>query len=303
MALDKASISSEGDEDGSPENHSRSSSTTAVTDPDALDPYHPAQLSQTATDLVHRLLKHDPDTILIERQRHRSGGGSAVQEWTVRVNSLESMIWSGLRMWGSQPDNQKPIEIHGVNPASVAQFWVRDRDGGTLDADSQISSDTPDDAIEDGPYKTPRSKASKTRRKIEKKDKIAVAATWADPLNSATKITPDHSADVAYTDTGFSIDFEGQAADMRDAFLARLRGKLTKSKKNTIASDDSGASASSLILDKNKLDDLADCLLQAGAWVTWQSNRRALIAQMQKRQTSEFTEVFTTTASSKAKSI
>lgn len=299
MALDKTLPSDQG-VDGERQDNAPSSSSTSVVDPDPLDPYHPAQLSQTATGLIHWLLKYDPDTILIERQRHRSGGGSAVQEWTVRVNSLESMIWSGLRMWASRPDSQRNIEIHGVNPASIAQFWDRDRDGSPLDVDSQSTFDTSDDGVKDGPSKE---KAPKGRRKIEKKDKIAVAATWADLSNSAAKIVADQSVNATFPNEGFSIDFEGQAAEMRDAFLARLRGKSTRSKKSTFASDSSDASTASLVLDKNKLDDLADCLLQAGAWVIWQSNRRALAKQMLEEQEVETEEKLPLETGRKAKCI
>lgn len=301
MALDKAPSSDEV-VDGGKQDDSRSPSTN-VLDPDPLDPYHPAQLSQTATDLVHRLLKYAPDTVLIERQRHRSGGGSAVQEWTVRVNSLESMIWSGLRMWASRPDNKRTIEIHGVNPAFVAQFWVRDRDGSTLDGDNQDTSGMSNDDTQDEPSKAPRDKAAKARRKIEKKDKIAVAAVWANPSNAASKITPDLSADTTSPDKGFSIEFEGQASRMRDAFIARLNGKSTRSKKNTLASEGSESTDSPLVLDKNKLDDLADCLLQAGAWVTWQSNRRILAEQMQRQQKTVAEEEMPVRTSKKAKGI
>ncbi|GAB7351989.1 hypothetical protein MBLNU459_g2512t1 [Dothideomycetes sp. NU459] len=58
--------------------------------------YTPATLSKVAYSLASEFVKYKPDKILIERQRFRSGGAPAIQEWTVRVNMLESMLWAAL---------------------------------------------------------------------------------------------------------------------------------------------------------------------------------------------------------------
>ena len=65
-----------------------------VVDPTA---FAPSTLSKTALTLTEDILQaYKPDHILVERQRFRSGGAAAVQEWTLRVNMLESMIWACL---------------------------------------------------------------------------------------------------------------------------------------------------------------------------------------------------------------
>ncbi|KAF2809613.1 Ydc2-catalyt-domain-containing protein, partial [Mytilinidion resinicola] len=75
------------------------------------DPFHPRNLAATAYALLTRiLLPYEPDIILIERQRYRSGGGAAIQEWTVRVNMLEGMLWAileSLRQTASHPKSTK----------------------------------------------------------------------------------------------------------------------------------------------------------------------------------------------------
>ena len=76
------------------------------------------------TLMKYSLEKYNPHTILIERQRYRSGGGVAVQEWTVRVNMLESMFYAVLHTIAQQ--NQHDFIVHSVSPRKVTQLWVGD---------------------------------------------------------------------------------------------------------------------------------------------------------------------------------
>ncbi|RWA08965.1 hypothetical protein EKO27_g6142 [Xylaria grammica] len=62
--------------------------------------FTPAALAKTANAFLQETvlqLKPLPTHILIERQRWRSGGAAAVQEWTLRVNTLEAMLHASLR--------------------------------------------------------------------------------------------------------------------------------------------------------------------------------------------------------------
>ncbi|KAJ4338218.1 hypothetical protein N0V95_008133, partial [Ascochyta clinopodiicola] len=94
------------------------------------DPYSPSVLSKTAHRLItEQVLSASPDIILIEKQRWRSGGGSAVQQWTVRVNTLEAMLWAILETLKTTPpypssssaSEQKPAQkrdytVHAIDP-------------------------------------------------------------------------------------------------------------------------------------------------------------------------------------------
>ncbi|KAK5688872.1 hypothetical protein LTS10_000851 [Elasticomyces elasticus] len=149
--------------------------------------FTPSELSKTAYSVTTELLKHEPDAILIERQRFRSGGAAAIQEWTLTADTL-----------ASTPE---------VASAAV----------GT------------------------------GRKRVHKNDKIAVVRSW---LNG---------------EAGSSLTFEGGAARVANAFASPSGRPSRTEPTDTEPSDEIG-----------KLDDLADCLLQAAAWARWEENRNAL---------------------------
>ena len=116
------------------------------------DPYGPSSLSRTAHHLVKNvLLPYQPDTVLVERQRFRSGGGSAVLEWTLRVNVFESMIWAVARTLQAEKQSG-PQHLWPVDPKQVARFWV-----GENVTEGRISA---------------------SKSKIEKKQKIDLVRRW-----------------------------------------------------------------------------------------------------------------------------
>lgn len=88
--------------------------------------FDPATYSQHAYDLITNLVLknpiHSPQTILIERQRFRSMGGAAVQEWTLRVNMLEAMLYAVLKTLDAQ-GSWKGV-VMPVAPSKVAKFWL-----------------------------------------------------------------------------------------------------------------------------------------------------------------------------------
>ena len=194
----------------------------------AEESFGPSAMSAVAWRLMREVLwPWSADTMLIERQRFRSGGSSAVFEWTLRVNMLESMIWAISRSLCASIASKGP-EIWPVSPKQVAGFWV------------------PSVVPEDG-------RSTITKSKIEKKQKIDLVHTW---LADGTR------------DEKFKIDFRDGAAVTRSAFLshAQKTGKRIATKQTELLS------AKSI----GKLDDLADCLLQAAAWCKWEQNRNSL---------------------------
>ncbi|KAL8675713.1 MAG: hypothetical protein Q9186_007659 [Xanthomendoza sp. 1 TL-2023] len=78
--------------------------------------------------LATHILPHNPTHILIERQRFRSMGGSAVQEWTLRVNMFEAMLYAILQAYSA--DGKWAGEVAPVMPGKVVKYWLDDDETG-----------------------------------------------------------------------------------------------------------------------------------------------------------------------------
>ena len=103
--------------------------------------FDPATYAQHAYVLIEKLLStSQPTQILIERQRFRSMGGSAVQEWTLRVNMFEAMLYAVLRTF-SERGFWKGV-VHPVGPAKVSKFWLGDAEGCSETKSTSKSSKT-----------------------------------------------------------------------------------------------------------------------------------------------------------------
>lgn len=131
-------------------------------------PFAPPSMAPIAHDLVTRhFLPQAPSYALIERQRHRSGGSSAVLEWTFRVNMLESMIYAVLLTLEREHRNHRPIPVTiPIDPKRVNDYWIPP-------AAKMIKSPlrTQGDQQPTLHDKRPRGKAGKAER-------IAIARQW-----------------------------------------------------------------------------------------------------------------------------
>lgn len=109
--------------------------------------FDPATYSQHAYNLVTALLRDlKPTHILIERQRFRSMGGSAVQEWTLRVNMFEAMIYAVLKTF-SERGFWKGV-VHPIAPSKVSNFWITNKHGALKEGPGSKSAKTKTAKIE-----------------------------------------------------------------------------------------------------------------------------------------------------------
>lgn len=206
--------------------------------------YDPPTLAPVVYNLVkHKLLPLNPDHVIIERQRHRSGGQAAILEWTFRVNMLESMLWSSLETLrlDTQTSRDKSLQTHAVLPARV----------NTL-------------LLNDGDRKTSEAKVLKT----------AMAEGW---LRSGTLICETEQAEQMKAEFLIAYKKGSKAVSRKQVKAASKAGILT----DKIAQvHEAEQEYKQPLLQAKKLDDLADCLLQAIAWVQWEANRRNIVTKL-----------------------
>ncbi|GKZ32150.1 hypothetical protein AbraIFM66950_001317 [Aspergillus brasiliensis] len=222
--------------------------------------FSPSLYARHAYTLITTLLStYNPTHILIERQRFRTGGGSAVQEWTIRVGVLEGMLYAVLETINSFPPSSassllsssggSKVQVYPVEPGRVSRFW-----GEGLGMEGNGDGDG--DVVK---------KERKKRKNVRdvKKMKIGLVKGW---LLSAVG-DGDRNGRVVL---GGSTGGEGEGDEVKklaSAFLEKCEGKR-RTKKDE---DDS--------MNIGKLDDLADCLVQGVTWLEWQRMREKIVRE------------------------
>ncbi|EXJ63219.1 hypothetical protein A1O7_03666 [Cladophialophora yegresii CBS 114405] len=87
--------------------------------------FEPADYALHAYELINHMLQtYQPNHVLIERQRFRSGGGSSVQEWTIRVGVFEGMLYASLRTMIEE--RKMRLRVEPMQPSRVNRYWLGD---------------------------------------------------------------------------------------------------------------------------------------------------------------------------------
>jgi cruciform cutting endonuclease 1 len=238
------------------------------------DPYSADALSKTAYALVKKtILAGSPDIVLIEKQRWRSGGGSAVQQWTLRVNTLEGMLWAVLQTIyaerlskeGEALGTKKLYDVFSADPKRVGQYWLARAAGHLAEVDEKVDRSMDDSEVESEVNENePATKKKPSRTKAEKQAKIALLRSWLTTTPASTiSATRDSIPSIT-----FSIAPGAEAT--REALCSLSKPKQRKGSRKP------PADTLSTNTQLNKLDDITDCFLQAAAWVSWESNRLQL---------------------------
>ncbi|EMD60086.1 hypothetical protein GGP41_009485 [Bipolaris sorokiniana] len=264
--VDLASVRHQGATEGSQLDTTRLGDTEVDAD-EEVDPYSLDTLSKTAYKLIKEtILSGSPDVILIEKQRWRSGGGSAVQQWTLRVNTLEGMLWAVLETIQKETDvtqtnkeKKNLYAVFAVDPKRVGHYWLG-QNAQRLAADEATSSLAKDIQTE------AEGQPTLSRSKAEKKAKISLLRSWltASPPSTSSTITRSTPP------ISFVISNHAQPAYRALCFPStptRRKKQNSEFKDAEIVLDDTSGS------EMKKLDDVTDCFLQAAAWVSWESNR------------------------------
>ncbi|KAE8136846.1 mitochondrial resolvase Ydc2 [Aspergillus pseudotamarii] len=229
-------------------------------DKDGKEMFHPSPYAKQAYILITTLLeKYQPTHVLIERQRFRSGGGSAVQEWTLRVGVFEGMLYAVLyalrrerargKRGGTSSCGSAPVVL-GVEPQRVVRYWG-DRLGG-----EEVEKKKKEEEEEEGRRRRSSSSSSSSSNTREgKKVKMDLVGGWLDDA-------------LADGERGLKVAVSGdeELQGWVEAYLAKWKGK--KRRRGAVG-----------VADIGKLDDLADCLLQGVTWLDWHIMRDRLLRE------------------------
>jgi cruciform cutting endonuclease 1 len=258
-----------------------------------VDPYSLSVLSKTAYRFVRdTILSAEPDIILIERQRWRSSSSTAIQQWTVRVNTVEAMLWAALETILSERQTQSPskkgftgkrhYQVFAVDPKRVGQYWlVQHAKAVAEERDESMMSLALEDLVED--EKENKSRKKLPRSKAEKKAKIALVRKWLSTEPASTAQSTPVSAPLISFNFGPGAEMAREALRPRERKAPKPRKKKGKADEDEIkVVEDDGVKEKDIM----KLDDIADCCLQVAAWVAWESNRIQLESVLVRKQES-----------------
>lgn len=232
--------------------------------------FEPDTLSHNAFVLLSSLLQvYKPTHILIERQRFRSGGQSAVLEWSLRVGVFEGMLHAvlctmrELARFNHSKSHEiglvDGLQVYPISPARVMQFW--DESKSSIDENGS------------GEKAKSQNQRSVKKLKMDVVGHILSASTTLDPGKRSLSCW-----DVAINT---SDKDEHNVSDVVDAYLRRWNPQVLQTISSSATSSRTGTKSKSDINNKaykiDKMDDLADCLLQGLTWLEWQARRARIV--------------------------
>lgn len=89
--------------------------------------FEPSQMAVHAYTFAKYCASLKPTHVLIERQRFRSAGHSAVQEWSLRVGMLEAMLYATIRTLTAER-LLMDTTVEPMLPMRVNKYWFKDQD-------------------------------------------------------------------------------------------------------------------------------------------------------------------------------
>ncbi|KAJ5150763.1 DNA-binding SAP [Penicillium coprophilum] len=243
--------------------------------------YSPDIYAANAYTLITSLIAaYRPTHVLIERQRFRSGGGSAVLEWTLRVGIMEGMLYAVLQtLRQERGGNVADLVVRGIEPSRVVRYWL---EGGSESVPGKGKGCEKLDVKE--------KKEKKPNAREVKKAKIDIVGRWLSAAMQNTNACPDTDDGLRKLELGIAAVNKIVLADksvspalhgVAGAYMRKWQGQTQTKGKGRGSRSSSPLSAQSgmdevAAVDLGKLDDLADCLLQGVTWVEWQIMRERI---------------------------
>ncbi|KAK4458522.1 mitochondrial cruciform cutting endonuclease 1, partial [Cladorrhinum samala] len=207
----------------------------------------PASMASLTHSLVtDYLLPLKPTHILIERQRYRSSNQLPIQEWTVRVNTLEAMLHATFRALAPPAEAQ----VASVTPKLVASYMFP-------------NSSTAETYDYDG-VPAVGNRAQRAYRLL-KKNKVKMLGRWL--AGDQQMIRPGNK------DMQKMLGFFVEAFESK----GKRRGRKKKKLVGVQAEEQEGEEVMDVREMVGKLDDLSDSVLQGMVWIQWNRNLERLI--------------------------
>ncbi|KAA8649114.1 hypothetical protein EYZ11_000673 [Aspergillus tanneri] len=227
--------------------------------------FSPSVYAPHAYFLLTTLLStYRPTHVLIERQRFRSGGASAVQEWTLRVGVFEGMLYAVLCTLARERGGVFAPVVVGVEPRRVLRFWSSSfPSSSSSSSNSSLSSSLSQEQMEEDQEAGKKKKKTVSSRD-GKKLKINLVGRWLTSSSSSEIVDGNDTRRV-----GSKIQI-GNDPDLRrwvEAYLAQWLGQGQGKKRSNSPSRTRTQMDPSVEI--GKLDDLADCLVQGVTWLDW----------------------------------
>jgi cruciform cutting endonuclease 1 len=230
------------------------------------------------TLLTSLIAAYQPTHVLIERQRFRSGGGPAIQEWTLRVGVFEGMLYAVLHTL--QQLGQCSVVVQDMDPKRIARYWkMEEEEAVDVDVDDEGSQ-----GFEKAKTKT-KTKTKKRTKKASprevKKMKIDLVGQWLQAARGGGGSSPSPKLDIIDSSSSSSSSSASppkqDVTQVVDAYLHKWNGGRVRGASSPKQHPDTEKEEMTVSIDK--LDDLADCLLQGITWLEWQVMRARLVRE------------------------
>ncbi|GMM33094.1 cruciform cutting endonuclease [Saccharomycopsis crataegensis] len=206
-----------------------------------IDDYTPNRFSEIAYHIATELVmaEENPiDVILIEQQRSRTTGSSAVQEWTLRVNMLEHMLYSTLFTLKQSHTGLNGLQLVTSSPKRMSDYFINCKN----------------ESHEENPTK--RQKSS-----VIKRQRIKLVENWIDKIQFRRSEFPHNTPFI------FQQTF-GKKLKNNDP-TPKVQKRQSKYIFDLIMADKH-------MKGRQKSDDLVDSLLHGVSWFSWMKNRMIL---------------------------
>ncbi|PKY02177.1 ribonuclease H-like protein [Aspergillus campestris IBT 28561] len=199
-------------------------------DQEEKETFTPETYAPRAYTLLTTLLaRYRPTHILIERQRFRSGGASAVQEWSLRVGVFEGMLHAVLFTLGQQQLQMQrklaPPVVVGVEPRRVGRYWEFVRGVSSLEDGKGVGKE--------GGKGEEGEKKKKKSAKEGKKVKIALVGGWLEAACSSASSSAASLGGMASTAASSSVTSVGRTGAASWSGLGGVTSASTSTPKHT----------------------------------------------------------------------